>query len=118
MSAVSEARDSVVTIEYLGRTRELPVSALPITIGADPGATLRIDGLPGLIEVDERDGGFFVAGRGARNLRVEGTLVAGSRELKDGEVIAFDRARLKCRLAGGSLALAIETLVTAGDTAP
>jgi formylglycine-generating enzyme required for sulfatase activity len=118
MSAGSQARDSVVTIEYLGRTRELPVSELPITIGADPGATLRIDGLPGLIEIDDRDGGFFVAGRGARNLRVEGALVAGSHELKDGEVIAFDRARLKCRLAGGSLALAIETLVTAGDTAP
>ncbi|HUO67602.1 MAG TPA: PEGA domain-containing protein [Gammaproteobacteria bacterium] len=118
MSAGSQARDSVVTIEYLGRTRELPASALPITIGADAGATLRIDGLPGVIEIDERDGGFFVAGRGARNLRVEGASVAGTRELKDGEVIAFDRARLQCSIAAGRLAIAIETLVTAGDTAP
>jgi hypothetical protein len=118
MSAGREARDSVVTIEYLGRTRELPASALPVTIGADPGATLRVHGLPGAIEIDERDGGFFVAGRGARNLRVEGVPVAGPRELKDGEVIAFDRARLKCSIGGGRLALAIETLVTAGDTAP
>jgi formylglycine-generating enzyme required for sulfatase activity len=118
MSAGNQARDSVVTIEYVGRTRELPASALPVTIGADPGATLRIDGLPGAIEIDERDGGFVVAGRGARNLRVEGVPVTGPRELKDGEVIAFDRARLTCRIAGGRLALAIETLVTAGDTAP
>ena len=118
MSAGSEARDSVMTVEYLGRTRELPASALPITIGGDPGATLRIDGLPGVIEIGERDDGFFVAGRGARNLRVEGVAVAGSRKLEDGDVIAFDRARLTCRIAGGLLSLTIETLVTAGDTAP
>ncbi len=118
MSAGSEARDSVVTIEYLGRTRELPASALPVTIGADPGAMLRIEGLPGVIEIGERDGGFFVAGRGARNLRVEGVPVAGSRELKDGDVIAFDRARLACGIGAGRLSLVIETLVTAGDTAP
>src|SRR5262249_30112560 len=118
MSAGNQARDSVVTIEYLGRTRELPASALPITIGSDPGATLRIAGLPGVIEIDERDGGFVVASRGARNLRVEGVPVTGARELKDGEVIAFDRARLTCRTAAGRLGLAIETLVTAGDTAP
>jgi hypothetical protein len=94
MSAGSQARDSVVTIEHLGRTRELPASALPVTIGSDPSATLRIDGLPGAIEIDERNGGFVVAGRGARNLRVEGVLVTGPRELKDGEAIAFDRVRL------------------------
>src|SRR5262245_39636545 len=109
MSAGSEARDSVVTIEYLGRTRELPASALPITIGADSGATLKIDGLPGAIEIGERDTGFFVAGRGARNLRVAGVPVVGSRELGDGDVIAFDRARLTCRIAGGRLSLTIET---------
>ena len=119
MSAGSLARDSVVTIEYLGRTRELPASALPITIGADAAAGLRIDGLPGVIEIREHDGTFFVAaGRGARNLRIDGVPVAGSRDLKDGDVIAFDRARLTCRIDGGRLALAIETLVTAGDTAP
>ena len=118
MSAGSEARDSVVTIEHLGRTRELAASALPITIGADPGATLKLDGLPGTIEISERDGGFFLVGRRARNLRVEGVPVVGSRELKDGDVIAFDRARLACGIAGGRISLAIETLVTAGDTAP
>ena len=119
MSAGSVARDSVVTIEYLGRTRELPASALPITIGADAAASLRIDGLPGVIEIEERDGAFFVvASRGARNLRVDGVPVVGSREIKDGDVIAFDRARVTCRTDGGRLVLAIETLVTAGDTAP
>jgi len=118
MSAGSEARDSVVTVEYLGRTRGLPASALPITIGSDRGATLHVDGLPGVIELGERDGVFFVAGRGARNLRVEGVPVVGSRELKDGDVIAFDRARVTCGIAGGRLTLAIETLVTAGDTVP
>jgi formylglycine-generating enzyme required for sulfatase activity len=118
MSAGSEARDSVVTIEHLGRTRELRASALPITIGSDPGATLKIDGLPGAIEIGDRDDGFYVAGRGARNLRVDGVPVVGSRKLEDGDVIAFDRARLTCRIAAGRLSLAIETLVTAGDTAP
>ena len=119
MSASNVARDSVVTIEYQGRTRELPASALPATIGGDAAATLRIDALPGSIEIREHDGAFFVAaGRGARNLRVDGATLTGTRELKNGDVIAFDRARLACRIEAGRLALAIDTLVTAGDTAP
>ena len=38
--------------------------------------------------------------------------------MRDGDVIAFDRARLECRIAAQTLAIRIERLVTAGDTAP
>jgi formylglycine-generating enzyme required for sulfatase activity len=119
MSAGSDARDSIVTIEYLGRRRELGASELPITVGGDPGAGVLIDGLPGVIRIGNLGGAFFVeAGRGARNLRVGGAQIAGSRELADGDVIAFDRARLTCRIVGRRLELGVDVLVTAGDTAP
>ena len=119
MSAGSDARDSIVTIEYLGRRRELAASELPVTIGGDPGAGVRIDGLPGVIRIGKLGGAFSLEpGRGARNLRISGAPVANSRELADGDVIAFDRARLTCRIVGGHLDLGVDVLVTAGDTAP
>ena len=119
MSAGSDARDPIVTIEYLGRRRELGASELPISVGSDPDAGVQIEGLPGVIRIGKVGGAFFVeAGRGARNLRVAGAQIAGSRELADGDVIAFDRARLTCRIAGGRLDLGVDILVTAGDTAP
>lgn len=119
MSAGIDARDSSVTIEYLGRRHEFGASELPVTIGGDADARLRVDGLPGEIRIGGHDGAFFVeAGRGARNLRVSGELLAGSRRLADGDVIAFDRARLTCRIAAAQLELGVDLLVTAGDTAP
>jgi formylglycine-generating enzyme required for sulfatase activity len=119
MSAGSDARDSIVTIEHLGRRRDLGASELPVTVGGDRGAGIEIHGLPGVIRIGRLGGAFVVeAGRGARNLRVGGVPVTGARELADGDVIAFDRARLTCRIAAGRLELGIEVLVTAGDTAP
>ncbi|HUL81400.1 MAG TPA: PEGA domain-containing protein [Gammaproteobacteria bacterium] len=119
MSAGSDARDSIVTIEHLGRRRELGAGELPVTIGGERGAGVEIHGLPGVIRLGRLGGAFVVeAGRGARNLRVGGVPVAGTRELADGDVIAFDRARLTCRIADGRLELRIDVLVTAGDTEP
>jgi len=119
MSAGSDARDSIVTIEHLGRRRALRASELPLTVGGDAGAGFLIDGLPGVIRIGRLGGVFFVeTGRAARNLRVGGVPVAGTRELKNGDVIAFDRARLTCRIAEDRLDLRVDVLVTAGDTAP
>ena len=44
--------------------------------------------------------------------------MTGTRALRDGDVIAFDRARLACRVTGRTLAVRIDWIVTAGDTAP
>jgi len=119
MSAGSDARDSIVTIDHLGRRRELGARELPVTIGGDRGAGVEIHGVPGVIRIGRLGGGFVLeAGRGARNLRVGGVPLAGARELADGDVIAFDRARLTCRIAGGRLEIGVDVLVTAGDTAP
>ena len=50
---------------------------------------------------------FFVQpGRGARNVRVDGAPLTGTRALRDGDVIAFDRARLECRIAADTLTVA------------
>ena len=82
MSAGSDARDSIVTIEHLGRRRALRASELPLTVGGDAGAGFPIDGLPGVIRIGRLGGVFFVeTGRAARNLRVGGVPVAGTREL-------------------------------------
>ena len=83
------------------------------------GADVRIDGLPGSIQIGRLGSVFFVqAGRNTRNLRVQGEIVTGTRELADGDVIAFDRARLTCKIERGKLAIGTEIVVTAGDTAP
>jgi formylglycine-generating enzyme required for sulfatase activity len=118
MSANSEP-DWVITIEQLGARLEFGAAELPVTIGSDTAADLRIAGLPGSIQIGRLGAVFFVqAGRNSRNLRVSGESVTSSRELEDGDVIAFDRARLTCRIADGRLTVAAEVVVTAGDTAP
>ena len=119
MSAANDARDPIVTIEHLGRRRELGAGDLPVTVGSAPGAGFPVEGLPGVIRIGRVGASFVVEpGRGARNLRVGGVPVAGSHELADGDVIAFDRARLECRIADGRLGLRVDVQVTAGDTAP
>ena len=70
---------------------------------------MRLDDLPGSIEIGRLRAVFFLqAGRNTRNLRVDGERVAGSRELKDGDVIAFDRARLDVPNRGGRLVVGTE----------
>jgi len=119
MSGSSDTGDWVVTIDQLGARLTFGAAELPVTIGSDAASDVRIGGLPGTIQIGRLGSVFFVqAGRSTRNLRVGGESVAGSRELKDGDVIAFDRARFNCRIAAGRLVVATEVVVTAGDTAP
>jgi formylglycine-generating enzyme required for sulfatase activity len=119
MSASTDGRDWIASVEQAGARREFGAADLPITIGSGPGTDIRIEGLPGSIQIGRLGDVFFVqAGRHTRNLRVEGQAVTGTRPLENGATIAFDRARFSCEIAGGRLVLRTEINVTAGDTAP
>jgi formylglycine-generating enzyme required for sulfatase activity len=114
-----QSQRGVVTVEEKGRRREFAAAELPVTIGAGPEADVVLPGVAGSIQIGLLKDVFFVqAGRGARNVRIDGTPLTGTRELADGDVIAFDRARLECRVTGGVLAVRVDWVVTAGDTAP
>ena len=118
-AAAEGGRDSIVTVEDRGRRHEFGSAELPVTLGAAQDSDVVLDGVAGGIQIGRFKEVFFVqAGRGARNLRVGGEPLTGTRELQDGDVIAFDRARLECRTAAGKLALKVDWIVTAGDTAP
>jgi formylglycine-generating enzyme required for sulfatase activity len=118
-AAAEDARVAIVTIEDRGRRHEFGAADLPLTLGAPADADVTLDAVAGSIQLGRFKDVFFVqAGRGARNVRIAGEPLSGTRELRDGDVIAFDRARLECRIAGGKLALRVEWIVTAGDTAP
>jgi formylglycine-generating enzyme required for sulfatase activity len=118
-AAAESGRESIVTIENRGRRQEFGPAELPVTLGAAQDSDVVLEGVAGNIQIGRFKDVFFVQpGRGARNLRIGGEPLAGTRELQDGDVIAFDRARLTCRIAGGQLALKAEWIVTAGDTAP
>ena len=118
-AAAESRRESIVTIEERGRRQEFGSAELPVTLGAAHDSDMVLDGVAGSIQIGRFKDVFFVQpGRGARNLRIGGEPLTGTRELQDGDVIAFDRARLTCRVAGGKLALKVEWIVTAGDTAP
>ena len=116
---MTDGQDWSVAVDSDGRRRLFRAAELPVKVGGDAAAGIVIAGLPGTIEIGRVTAGFFVrAGRNARNLRVDGELVTSSRELRHGAVIAFDRARIACAIDGDRLTLGVETLVTAGDTAP
>ncbi len=111
--------DGIVAVIERGRRREFGAADLPLALGAAAANDVVLDGVQGAIQIGRLGDVFFVqAERGTRNLRVAGELVTGSRQLHDGDVIAFDRARVECRIVGGALELRIEMLVTAEDTAP
>jgi len=118
-AAADSGRGSVVTVEDRGRRHDFGAAELPVTLGAAVDADVPLDGVAGSIQIGRFKDAFFVqAGRGARNLRVGGETLSGTRELQDGDVIAFDRARLTCTRNGGALAVRVEWIVTAADTAP
>ena len=118
-AAADSARKSIVTIEDRGRRHEFAAAELPVTLGSSHDADVTLEGVAGSIQIGRFKDVFFVQpGRGARNLRIGGEPLSGTRELHDGDVVAFDRARLECRLAGGTLSVRVEWIVTAGDTAP
>ena len=109
----------MLTIEVSGETRQFAASALPVSIGGDSSADVPLAGVSGAIQIGLLDDVFFLQpGRNTRNLRVDGALVTGSRKLRDGEVIALDRARLTCGLTGGQLTLDVDAITIAADTAP
>lgn len=117
--AAAGASGAVVVIEERGRRREFGAADLPLTLGSDAGADVPLDGVAGSLQLGFLDGVFFVQPeRGARNLRVGGQAWAGTRALKDGDVVAFDRARLTCAIKGHALTVHLDWIVTAGDTAP
>jgi len=117
--AAAGARGAVVVVEEPGRRREFGAGDLPLTLGSDGGADVVLDGVAGSVQLGFLDGVFFVhAGRGTRNLRIGGEALMGTRALKDGDVLAFDRARLTCAIKGHALTARLDWVVTAGDTAP
>jgi formylglycine-generating enzyme required for sulfatase activity len=114
----ANGRRSIVVEEH-GRRREFGVADLPVTFGAGADADVVLEGVPGSVQIGRLGDVFFVQpGRGARNVRIGGELLSGTRELHDGDVVAFDRARLHCRIAAGTLDVRLDSVVTAGDTAP
>ena len=118
-AAATSGQGPIVTVEEQGRRREFASADLPVTLGAGPAADVALAGVSGSIQVGSVSGVFFMqAGRGARNVRLGGEPVTGTRELRDGDVVAFDRARLECRIAGSTLTLRVDSVVTAGDTPP
>jgi len=121
MATASEADGpgASVTVHQGGRQRDFVASDLPVTFGASADADVVLDGVQGNVQVGRLDETFFVQpGRNARNVRVAGTALTSTRALRDGDVVSFDRARLECRIAGSVLAIRVESVVTAGDTAP
>lgn len=109
----------VLATEESGYTRHFTDEALPIRIGSRDGDNIKLAGVAGSVQIGQLDGVFFVQpGRQTENLRVNGELLRGSKRVEDGDVVALDTARLKCRLTGRRLTVAIEAQVTAGDTAP
>jgi formylglycine-generating enzyme required for sulfatase activity len=112
-------RGGLVVIDDTGERREFEPAALPVAFGTGGDADVAIAGVPGSVQIGRLGDVFFVQpGRGTRNVRVGGEPLTGSKALRDGDVIAFDRARLECRIAGDALTVAVKLLVTAGDTAP
>jgi formylglycine-generating enzyme required for sulfatase activity len=119
MTTAAGSNDFVVAVDMNGRRREFEAAQLPLSFGAHAGADVVLEGVPGSLQLGKLGTTFFVqAERGTRNLRVAGETLAGTRELRDGDVIAFDRARLACRVAAGVIELTVTSVVEAGDTAP
>ncbi|HEY5622542.1 MAG TPA: hypothetical protein VIV14_02200 [Gammaproteobacteria bacterium] len=111
--------DTVLMAVIDGDIRAFAVEDLPLSIGGDADCGLRLPGVMGSLQIGVLDGAFFIQpGRDARNLRVEGEPVSGSRWVKDGETIALDTARFECSIADGRLRLEVSGVVTGGDTAP
>jgi len=120
MSGATNVDHWVVATNERGRRREFAAGDLPIGVGGGVDADVVLDGVSGTVQIGRLGTVFFVqAGRNTRNVRLGGApLSGGTRELTDGDVIALDRARLACRVESGRLAIDIDVLVTAGDTAP
>ena len=101
--------------------RRLPAGRLPLRIGTSADCELRLPG-PGssiVASLDRLDDAPFVqpATRGTP-LTVNGEPLAASRRLADGDVLGFYGTRVRIRLAGDELALAVELEDSAYVTRP
>jgi formylglycine-generating enzyme required for sulfatase activity len=115
---MANVQDWAVEVETDGRRRRFAMSELPITFADTAAADVRLEGTAGSVQIGLLDGVFFLQpGRDARNLRIDGE-PAGTRKLRGGELIAFDRARLTCNVVGGRLVIGVTRVETALDTAP
>ena len=111
--------DWVLTAEVEGETRRFSAGDLPLSIGGGAECDIRLHGVSGSFQIGTLDGAFFVQpGKDTRGMRLDGNPVTGSRWLKDGQTVALDIARVRCRLGGGRLDLLVEGQLTGGDTAP
>src|SRR5690606_39441708 len=88
---MNDNADWVLATDVGGFTRHFAAEALPVTIGGDAHADIRLAGVDGLVSIGMLDGVFFVQpSRDARNVRIAGEPVTGARKLADGEVVALD----------------------------
>src|SRR5690606_4844248 len=116
---MNDTLDWVLKTDVDGFTRHFAAEALPVTIGGDPQADIRLAGVDGLLSIGMLDNVFFVQpSREARNLRIGGEPVAGARKRADGDVGVTDPPRIARALHGARRTLTIEARVTAGDPAP
>src|SRR5690606_33902323 len=110
---MNDTLDWVLKTDMDGFTRHFAAEALPVTIGGDPQADIRLAGVAGTLSIGTLDGVFFVQpSRDTRGLRAGGEPVTGARRLADGDVIALDAARVTCRVAAGRLSAEIDARVT------
>ena len=116
---MSDSRDWVIKIDESSATRTYDSAALPVSIGATSADDIRLADVKGSLQIGALDSVFFLqAARNTLNVRVNGEPLAGSRRLIDGDEIAFDAARLSCRIDAGRLTVSVHAQITAGDTAP
>ena len=116
---MTATREWLVAIDSVGGRRSFGAAQLPISLGASETDDIGLADVHGSLQIGALDNVFFVqALRGARNIRVAGQQLAGSRRLQDGDEIAMDTARLRCRILDGRLTLTVDAQMTAGDTAP
>ncbi len=109
----------VLTVRADGRLHRFAAAELPLLIGGGAECDIRLRGVAGSLQIGMLDGAFFVQpGKETRGLRLDGELVTGSRWLQDGQTVALDTARVRCRRKDELLELTIEGQLTGGDTAP
>ncbi len=116
---MTDSQNWVLQTSAGGQERRFSVSELPVLIGGGAECDIRLQGVSGSFQIGVLDGAFFLQpGKDTRGLRLDGEPVTGSRWLKDGETVALDTARARCRLEEGRLSLVVQGQLTAGDTAP
>ena len=116
---MTEFHDWVLSAEVDGEVSRFAAGDLPLSIGGGVECDIRLHGISGSFQIGTLDGAFFVQpGKDTRGMRLDGKPVTGSRWLTDGQTVALDTARVRCRLGDGRLDLSIEGQLTGGDTAP